>query len=324
MERRLAIVALSLSALASCTLRSAGRGTLAGAPWQSPEQTGHPLAGVIWSTARRRRVDARAVEDALYSARYRLLGEVHDNADHHHVQLELLRGLAGMGLKPMLAFEQFDREGDGALRKYLAAGNASADGVADAVRFDRKGWNWDFYMPLVELALRRGLPLRAANLSSPAAARIVREGLQSIGSARLAALRLDDTWSAEREATLRSVIQESHCRALPEHLLPGMAAAQRVRDATLAESLLDSGPDGAVLIAGNGHVRRDLGVPLYLPSARGASCSVGAFEVEPEKTRPEDYLGSGAEMQGEFDFVCFTPRADRPDPCARFKPRGRT
>jgi len=130
--------------------------------------------------------------------------------------------LADMGVKPMLAFEQFDREGGGALRKYLAAGNTSADGVADAVRFDR-------------------------------------EGLQSIGSARLAALRLDDAWSAAREATLRSVIQDNHCNALPEHLLPGMAAAQRVRDATLAESLLDSGPDGAVLIAGNGHVRRDLG-----------------------------------------------------------------
>jgi uncharacterized iron-regulated protein len=145
--------------------------------------------------------------------------------------------------------------------------------------------------------------------------------LQSIGAERLVALRLESVWSPEREQALRAVVLESHCAMLPERLLPGMAAAQRVRDATLAQALLDSGPDGAVLIAGNGHVRRDLGVPLYVTAARGAICAVGILEAEEGKEEPQDYYADGRELPSQFDFVCFTPGWERPDPCASFKPR---
>lgn len=90
----------------------------------------------------------------------------------------------------------------------------------------------------------------------------------------------------------------------------------------LAQALLDSGPDGAVLIAGDGHVRRDLAVPLYLSATHGMACAVGMLEVEDGKNNPVDYFDGNAGDIREFDFVRFTPRWDRPDPCAGFKPRG--
>ncbi len=232
--------------------------------WRSTLQLDHPLVGVLWQAAEGRRVDERTLTSELRTARYRLLGEIHDNPDHHEIQLELLRSLAEAGLKPTVVFEQFDKERDPALQERLARGNVTPDDVASAVNFNRAGWDWDFYRPLVELALRHGMPLRAANLSRAAAQRIIKEGMESLGSGRIAALRLETVWSPQREQALRDLIFEGHCRALPERLLPAMALAQRVRDATLAEALLDSGADGAVLIAGNGHVRRDLAVPLYL------------------------------------------------------------
>jgi uncharacterized iron-regulated protein len=101
-----------------------------------------------------------------------------------------------------------------------------------------------------------------------------------------------------------------------------MVLAQRARDATLAEALLDPGPDGAVLIAGDGHVRRDFAVPAYLRAARpGESIvSVGLLEVEAGKPDPEAYLADSAGGELQYDFVRFTPRSDRPDPCEKFKP----
>jgi uncharacterized iron-regulated protein len=91
---------------------------------------------------------------------------------------------------------------------------------------------------------------------------------------------------------------------------------------SLAEALLDPGPDGAVLIAGDGHVRRDLVVPAYLRAARpGESIlSVGLLEVEVGKSDPEAYLADSAGGELQYDFVRFTPRWDRADPCEKFRP----
>jgi uncharacterized iron-regulated protein len=289
--------------------------------WRSTLQLDHPLVGVLWQAAEGRRVDEHTLTSELRTARYRLLGEIHDNPDHHEIQLELLRSLAEAGLKPTVVFEQFDKERDPALQKRRARGNVTPDDVASAVNFNRAGWDWDFYRPLVELALRHGMPLRAANLSTADARRIVKEGMESLGSGRIDALRLETVWSPQREQALRDLILEGHCRALPEGLLPAMALAQRVRDATLAEALLDSGADGAVLIAGNGHVRRDLAVPLYLSAAAGgaATRAVGIREVEDDKTDPRSYVETAASPPSVYDFVCFTPAWSRPDPCAGFK-----
>ena len=103
---------------------------------------------------------------------------------------------------------------------------------------------------------------------------------------------------------------------------PSLAAAQRARDATLAESLLAKNGDGAVLIAGDGHVRRDLGVPIYL-SAAGADriCAVGILEVEDGRENAGDYVRSAALPVPLYDFACFTARWSRPDPCADFQRR---
>ncbi len=294
-----------------------------GSRWRSVLQPDHPLVGAIWSVAEGRRVDARVLAGELHAARHRLLGEVHDNPDHHEIQLTLLRSLAEAGLKPAVAFEQFDREHDAALRQRLAGTNVTADDVASAVNFNHKGWDWNFYRPLVAMALRHGMPLRAANLSRAAAQPIIEGGLEVLGSGRIAALRIEAAWTPRRENALRRIIFDGHCRALPKRLLPSMAAAQRARDATLAAAMLDAVADGAVLIAGNGHVRRDLGVPLYLGAADASAsiCAVGIVEVEEGKTDPRSYVDTEASPPPAFDFVCFTPQWSRPDPCAEFKPR---
>jgi uncharacterized iron-regulated protein len=281
----------------------------------------HPLAGRAWDAASKRFVPTAEIVAKLRRANLRLIGEVHDNPEHHRLQAELLEGIAGGGLTPALVFEQMDREHDAALQQRLAAGGATVEEVADAVRFDRKGWNWDFYRPLVEIALRNALPLRAANLSRGAAGAVVKNGLASLEPARLAALRVEAAWNAEREEALRQIIRDGHCGALPESIVPNMAAAQRVRDATIAEALLAPGGDGAVLIAGNGHVRRDLAVPLYLAASAPAraSCAIGLLEVEAGEVEARAYAHTAGLETAIYDAVIFTARRQRPDPCAAFR-----
>ena len=315
-----ALVALALARLIPCA--SARAATVHTIQWKSTLLGDHPLVGTLWDARIGQNATRETLHAAMRAARFRLLGEVHDNPDHHAFQLECLVALGEIGLRPVVAFEQFDREYDPALQRLLAAGGATAEAVANTTNFDRKNWGWDLYRPLIETALRYQMPLRAANLSRAAASRVVKAGLDSLGEGRASALRIGAAWSAPRDHVLREIIVEGHCRALPESIVPGMILAQRARDATLAEALLDPGPDGAVLIAGNGHVRRDLGVPLYLRQTRPdeSILSIGLLEVESGLTDPAEYLAGSAGGEAQHDFVWFTPRWDRPDPCEKLKP----
>lgn len=315
-----ALVALALARLIPCA--SARAATVHTIQWKSTLLGDHPLVGTLWDARIGQNATRETLHAAMRAARFRLLGEVHDNPDHHAFQLECLVALGESGLRPVVAFEQFDREFEPALQRLLAAGGATAEAVASTTNFDRKNWGWSQYRPLIDAALRYGMSLRAANLSRAAASRVVKAGLDSLGERRASALRIGAAWSEAREHVLREIIVEGHCRALPESIVPGMVLAQRARDATLAETLLDPGTDGAVLIAGNGHVRRDLGVPIYLRGVRpGESLiSIGLLEVESGMTDPTEYLAGAAGGETQYDFVWFSPRWDRPDPCEKFKP----
>ena len=198
---------------------------------------------MIWSLAEGRRVDGRVLDGGLHAARYRLLGEVHDNPDHHEIQLTLLRSLAEAGLKPAVAFEQFDREHDAALRQRLAGSNVTADDIASAVNFTHNGG-----LELLPAAHRDRAPpwhAVAGRQSFPRCAQpIIKGGLEVLGAgvSRRCGSRPHGRHSGEH--ALRRVIFDGHCGALPERLLPAMAAAQRARDATLADAMLDACPDG--------------------------------------------------------------------------------
>lgn len=152
--------ALGVTALATLftplTCRSADTVGRADVRWRSTLLREHPLAGKIWNAASARFVSQDGLIESLKQAYFRLLGEVHDNPDHHAIQAELLEAIGAAGRRPVVALEQFDREYDSVLQQQLADDTADADAVANAVNFNRKGWNWEFYRPLVEIALRSG------------------------------------------------------------------------------------------------------------------------------------------------------------------------
>jgi uncharacterized iron-regulated protein len=262
-----------------------------------------PLTGRIWDARAERYVAAEALIERAAQARHVLLGETHDNAEHHRLQLALLEALAARGETRVLAMEQFDSDEQAAIDAARGAG-ADAEALADAARFDRKGWHWPHYRPLVEFALARGWPLVAANLSRSEARAIVADPARS---------RLAPPAPAVQRALEHDIVK-SHCGAAPEaKRLAGMVEAQRARDARMA-GVLARQRSGSVLIAGIGHVRRDRGVPLYLPDS--PVLSVAFVEIQPGKVSPQNYYDSFA-SPSSFDYLWFTRRAERDDPCGQ-------
>jgi uncharacterized iron-regulated protein len=279
----------------------------------APSLEPHPLSGRVWDPLARRFVPPAEAEQRLAAADVALLGETHDNPRHHEIQLRILRRVAADGRRAALALEPVDREGQAAVEGARASG-AVAIGAAAPVA---AGWSWPRYVPLVDFALERGWKIVAANLSRDAARGVARSGIASLGAGEATRLALEGTDSPERRAAVRAALVEGHCGDdSPE--IDRLVDVQRARDAVIADRLLSSARPLVIAIVGRGHARRDVGVPLYVgardPSRRVVS--LGMVEVEDEGRAPEDYPDAAP---GRHDFVWFTPRAERADPCRDFR-----
>ena len=238
-----------------------------------------------------------------------LLGEVHDNPLHHRLRAQALRRACESGWRPALVMEQFDLEQQPAIER------SRTEQPRDARRLIEQagrtgGWSWRDYEPFVALALQYELPLWAGNLSRAQAARVMREGYEPVlGPERMAAWNLQRVPDAAWQAAQEKEIDLGHCGALPKAMWSSMARAQFARDAALAHLLRSHGARGAVLLAGNGHVRRDIGVPRWLDGVPASRTLVVGF-VELEGSEP---------LPGQYDVVVKTERAPRSDPCEGFR-----
>jgi uncharacterized iron-regulated protein len=274
----------------------------------------HPLAGKVWDVRHERFITAEQAGALIAAADYALLGETHDNPVHHALQARLLELASRRAPKPALAMEQIDREYQPAIDAARAKG-ASAAGIAEAGHI-ASGWQWKRYEPLIAFALEQGERIIAANYSRARSRGVMAGGIAALGPEEAHRLAVEEVWSRERNAKLRSLIVEGHC-GQDDPIVDSIVNVQRVRDALMADAILEA--PRTVAVIGRGHARADVGVPLYL--ARRAPgkrvLSVGLVEVEDGKAQPQDYPDAAA---GVHDLVWFTARAGRGDPCESFKP----
>jgi uncharacterized iron-regulated protein len=232
-----------------------------------------------------------------------ILGEVHDNPGHHARQAEVLEVLAPSAL----VFEMISAE-EAALVTPELAGDAPA--LAEALDWSNSGWpDFSMYAPL--FAYSAEVPIYGAGISREAAQAAFAEGAAAVFPGDAARFGLTEALPEDDQAAREAEQMAAHCDALPPEILPGFVAAQRLRDASLAEAALAAleahGPPVAI-ITGNGHARRDWGVPELLAlAAPGVTVfTLGQFEDPPEGDVP-------------FDLWALSDPVDRPDPCLAFR-----
>jgi uncharacterized iron-regulated protein len=240
---------------------------------------------------------------ALRASDYVLLGELHDNGVHHRRRGELLAMLAMPGsAAPAVVAEQLER---GQQVRFGADLQASLV----AAGFDAKGWQWPIHEPLFAPIARAGMPLIGGNAGRDIARQVARSGASAV-PAELGAVIDAAPLSAPAQAALDADLFDGHCGMLPAARLGGMRAAQRARDASMWLALRDAGTRPAVLVAGNGHVRTDFGVPQLASAQRPQARAVSV-----------GFLETGADPAGApYTYVWITARAERGDPCAGMRP----
>ncbi|MEX2468944.1 MAG: ChaN family lipoprotein [Pseudohongiellaceae bacterium] len=282
--------------------------------WAAPELVDHPLTGRIWDARRQTFIGPNELAASIADARYLLLGEKHDNPDHHTLQLAVVESLLRQERLYRVSFEMLDSDVRERLLDIYLQEPMNADELQAYLMWDTEGWDWSFYGPLVQAVYAAGIGIAAGNITRDEVSAIYANDNASsrevLGEAALARLELD--------------IDESHCGLLPESQFPAMVRVQQARDRTMAGSLRPPAADmTSVLVAGNYHVRRDLGVPNYLlrrePSlAPEAIVTLSFMEVQDGETDPALYQEQFGE-QHAFDYLWFTPSVGEEDYCAAMR-----
>ena len=180
-----------------------------------------------------------------------LVGEQHDARGHAHVQERWVATLARQGRLGAVALEMADR---GASTTGLP-GTASEQEVRQALRWNQEGWPWERYAPAIMAAVKAGVPVVGANL--PRAG-----NRQAMRDTTLDRLLPETALAAQQEA-----VRAGHCDLLPAQQVAPMTRIQIARDVAMAQTVASLVKPGktVVLLAGAGHVREDVGVPLHLP-----------------------------------------------------------
>lgn len=241
------------------------------------------------------------VTAAMQSADVVILGETHDNPRHHAVQAEAIEAISPSAV----VWEMVTEEGAQRLAQTAAS---DPDELSRILRWAESGWPpLSMYYPVFKATTA---PVYGAMVPRKAARAALERGAATTLGADAALYGLTVPLPAEEQAAREADQLAAHCNAMPAEVLPQLVAIQRLRDAVLTRAILravDETGGPVVVITGNGHARKDRGVPTFLSRMRPG---VRVFALGQSEDGVTD---------GEFDAVIDSPSVDREDPCKAFE-----
>lgn len=231
----------------------------------------------VYDSRHKRFSDFESLADAAAHADVVFLGEQHDDAATHRMELALLQAVARRRQDVVLSLEMFERDVQPILDRYLA-------GTISEETFRKESRPWPNYAtdyrPLIEFARAHHWRVVAADIPRPMASAVAMKGLGAITD------RTDSTrtWAA---ADFRCSDHDDYYKrfgvAMGDHpagagmpSVDNMYQAQCVKDETMAESIARVRGDGngPLVIQYNGDFHSDFGegtaarVKRRLPRAR--------------------------------------------------------
>lgn len=289
--------------------------------WVHPFGAANSLAGSIYDVREERFISERRLAAALGEADFVLLGESHDNLDHHRLQAHLVETLGRRrGRLAAVAFEMIETTQQPVLVEYLQARPRELAGLGQALVWEQRGWPpFEAYRPIIAAALRSGAEIVAAGLPGKVAGEVVARGFEALPASFVRRTGLSLSLPPGVAAALQQEIAAVHCEDVPGELIRRLARARRAADASLADRLTTvTGRGQGVLIAGAAHVRKDWGVPWYLAHLRpeGRTASLAFVEV--------GLSARVAPASLAYDYVWFTPAAHPPGQNRGRQPGGPT
>ena len=201
--------------------------------------------------------------DRIASKELIFVGEVHDNPEHHLIQVQILQALMAKAEHIDLAMEFFQHPDQTALDRYIQ-GETEEDIFLKEVGW-KKGWGFDysFYRPLMMLARQNGSRVLAINAPKDIVRKVARKGLEGLDESERDQIAREIGLDNEAHRNyLREVYGQHGHGSLKQ--FEYFYEAQCVWEDTMAQNIADfliKEKRKVIVFAGNGHIVNKFGIP---------------------------------------------------------------
>jgi uncharacterized iron-regulated protein len=228
------------------------------------------------------------------------VGEVHDNPEHHLIQVQILQALIAKTGQRDLAMEFFQHSDQPALDRYIQ-GETDEGVFLEEVGW-KKGWGFDysFYRPLMLLARQNGSRVLAINAPKDIVRKVARKGLEGLDQSERDQIAREIGLDNEgHRAYLREVYGQHGHGSLKQ--FEYFYEAQCVWEDTMAQNIADFliKEEGKMIVfTGNGHIVNKYGIP---------DRAVKRHPVSMVTVMPYAIHGTETLEKGMADYVWLTP-----------------
>ncbi len=199
----------------------------------------------------------------IKEARVLLVGETHTRYDHHLVQLEVLKHLYLSKQRVALGVEWFQQPFQKHLDDYIAGKITETEMLHRTEYFQRWGYDYRLYRPIIQYAREKQIPIIALNASQELISALGKGGFEQL-PAELQSQLPDSYDFTDRDYVerLRDIfkLHPGKSRKFANFLVTQLTWDESM--ATRTVDYLQQHPDLTMLVlAGSGHIRFGSGIP---------------------------------------------------------------
>jgi len=261
----------------------------------------------IWDRSNQKFISEQRLMDRLAQARNILMGLQTDNPAHYKIAAGIIAKLAAAGRQPTLLLGTIERSKQNAFAIFARRHRKPSE-IYDATGLDMLlDWphsglaDWANVRPVFDVAMLKKLPLRAVAFSRYEIGRLYHDGPGGPP---------EDVPDAVKKR-MAAEINKAYCTILPPEVTDRLIMIDRAQSRLIARAIKESGT--AILIGPKKYILQSSGVPSYLKKLKAGGRTVSLLFSE-----------SGQKiLNPEVDFIWFTDKIPRPDPCRFLNIRNR-
>jgi uncharacterized iron-regulated protein len=222
------------------------------------------------------------------------VGEVHDVFAHHAVQLDVITGIYKKNHQIAIGMEMFQRPFQKSLDSFISGETGEAEFLKQTEYFNRWGFDYPLYKPILDFAKAEKIPVIALNLQKEITGKVSHGGIDSLSEEEKKEIPPDLDFSDMEYRERLKEIFSMHNNA-GEKNFEFFYQAQILWDETMSHSVdefMKNNPDRKIVVlAGQGHLRYGSGIPKRTFRRNGQDYAIVLIDEEVE--------------QGIADYVVF-------------------
>ena len=228
-----------------------------------PGSSGHFRKGQILDLRAGKAISFQELIIQISSKDLLFVGEVHDNPEHHLIQLQILQALVDASVPLTLGMEFFQEKQQDSLDRYLEREVGEEEFLKEVSWQQDWGFDYHLYRPLILFARQNGFRVLALNAPHEIVKKVARQGLIALDSHERSQIAQDIDLTHEAHRAYARAAYDQHAHGDLKNF-ESFYEAQCVWDETMADNLasyLKGRKEPVVVFTGNGHIAYRFGVP---------------------------------------------------------------